>query len=80
MKARKCDYAQKPYSCHAFVHESSKVWEREKREGETGKTEARKLMEGKAAQQNKNTSEHGLLKNTAVYETFWILAKIPMLV
>ena len=31
--------------------------EEEKRGRETGKTEARRLMERKAAQQNKNTSE-----------------------
>ena len=31
--------------------------EKEKKRGETAKTEARRLMERKAAQQNKNTSE-----------------------
>ena len=54
MNARKCVHAQKPYSFQAFAHESSKV------EGkETGKTvsEARRLMERKAAQKNKNPSE-----------------------
>ena len=55
INARKCVHAQKPYSCQAFAHESSKVGGRGKRE--TGKTEARRLMERKAAQQNKNTSE-----------------------
>ena len=55
MDARKCVHAQKPYPTQAFAHESSKVERRGKRE--TGKTEARRLMERKAAQQNKNTSE-----------------------
>ena len=55
MNARKCVIAQKPYSSQAFAHESSKVGGRGKRK--TGKTEARRLMERKAAQQNKNTSE-----------------------
>ena len=50
MNARKCVHAQKPYPSQAFAHESSKVERR-------GKTEARRLMERKAAQQNKNTSE-----------------------
>ena len=45
-------HAQKPYPSQAFVHESSKVGGRE-----TGKTEARRMTERKAAQQNKNTSE-----------------------
>ena len=40
-------HAQKPYSCQAFAHESSKVGGRGK---EIGKTEARRLMERKAAQ------------------------------
>ena len=49
MAARKCVHAQKPYSCQAFAHESSN----EKREEERqGKTEARRLMERKVAQQN----------------------------
>ena len=55
MNARKCVHAQKPCPSQAFAHESSKVGGRGKRE--TGKTEARRLMERKAAQQNKNTSE-----------------------
>ena len=55
MNARKCAHAQEPYSFQAFAHESSKVGGRGKRE--TGKTEARRLMERKAAQQNKNLSE-----------------------
>ena len=52
MNARKCVHAQKPYPTQAVAHESRKVGGRE-----TGKTEARRLMERKAAQQNKNTSE-----------------------
>ena len=52
MNARKCVHAQKPYPRQAFAHESSKVGGRE-----TGKTEARKLTERKAAQQNKKLSE-----------------------
>ena len=55
MNARKCVHAQKPCPSQAFAHESSKVGGRGKRETEM--TEARRLMEGKAAQQNKNTSE-----------------------
>ena len=55
MNARKCVHAQKPYPSQAFAHESSKRGGRGKRE--TGKTEARRLMERKAAQQKKNTSE-----------------------
>ena len=51
MDARKCLHAQKPYPSQAFAHESSKVGERGKREAR--KTEARRLMERKAAQQNK---------------------------
>ena len=54
MNARKGIHAQKPYPTQAFAHESSKAGARGK---ETGKTEARRLMEIKAAQQNKNTSE-----------------------
>ena len=59
MNARKCVHAQKPNTSQAFAHESSKIGGRGKREEEreTGKTEARRLMENKAAQQNKNTSE-----------------------
>ena len=54
MNARKCFHAQKPQSCEAFAHESSKVGGIEKKRGrEIGKTEARRLMERKAAQQNK---------------------------
>ena len=52
MNARKCVHAQKPYPSQAFAHESSKVGGRGKRE--TGKTEARRMMERKAKQ---NTSE-----------------------
>ena len=50
MDARKCVHAQKPYPSQAFAHESSKV-------GEGGKTEPKRLMERKAAQQNKTLSE-----------------------
>ena len=52
MNARKCVHAKKSYPSQAFAHESSKVGGRE-----TGKTEARRLMERKAAQQNKNISK-----------------------
>ena len=52
MNARKCVHAQKPYPPQAFAHESSKVGGRGKRE-----TDARRLMERKAAQQKKNQSE-----------------------
>ena len=55
MNARKYVHAQKPYPNQAFAHESSKVRGRGKRE--TGKTEARRLMEIMAAKQNKHTSE-----------------------
>ena len=54
MNARKCVHAQKPDPTQPFAHESSKVRGRGKEKGrETGKTEARRLMERKAAQQNK---------------------------
>ena len=49
MNARKCVHAQKPYPTQVLAHESSKVGGRE-----TGKTEARRLMEKKAGQQIKN--------------------------
>ena len=52
MNARKGLHAQMPYPNQAFTHESSKVGG-----NETEKTEARRLMERRAAQQNKNTSE-----------------------
>ena len=58
MNARKCAHAQKPYPSQVFTHESSKVGGRGKRE-----TDARRVMERKAAQQNKNLLEelkHGL--------------------
>ena len=42
MNARKCVHAQKPYPSQAFVHESSMVGGRE-----TGKTEARRVIEKK---------------------------------
>ena len=54
MNTRKCVHAQKPYLTQAFAHESSKVGGRGR---ETGKAQARRLMERKAAQQNKNISE-----------------------
>ena len=57
MNARKCVHAQNPYPNQAFAHESSKVGGRGKRGRETGKTVARRLMERKAAQQNKNGTE-----------------------
>ena len=44
-----------PTLFHAFAHESTKVEGKSKRE--IVKTEARRLMERKAAQQNKNLSE-----------------------
>ena len=50
MNARKRVHAQKPYPSQAFAHESSKVGGRGKRE--TGKTEARRLMERKAKQKH----------------------------
>ena len=54
-KVRPC--TKKAYSCQAFAHESSNIG-REKNIGrETGKTETRRLIERKAAQQNKNLSE-----------------------
>ena len=56
MNARKCVHAQKPYLSQVFAHESSKVEGRGK-EKETGKTEARRLMERKGAQQDINLSE-----------------------
>ena len=59
MTARKCVHAQKTYPSQAIAHESSKVGARGKREEERQerRTEARRLMERKAAQQNKNISE-----------------------
>ena len=61
MNARKCVHAQKPYPRQALAHESIEVGRRErkkkKRGRETGKTEARRLVERKTAQQNKNISE-----------------------
>ena len=58
MNARKCVHAQKPYPSQAFAHESEEgLRKRKKRGRETGKTEAMRLMERKATQQNKNTSE-----------------------
>ena len=54
MNAGKCVHAQRPYPSQAFAHESSKVRGRGKKRGrDTGKTEVRRLMEIKAAQQNK---------------------------
>ena len=51
MNVRKCVNAQKPYSFQVFTHESSKVGGRGKREEEI--QERQRLMERKAAQQNK---------------------------
>ena len=55
MNARKCVHEQKPYPPQAFAQESSNVGGRGKKE--TGQTEARRLIERNAAQQNKNTLE-----------------------
>ena len=52
MNARNGLHSLKPYPSKAVTQGSSKVGEREKK---TGKTEVRRLMERKAAQQN--TSE-----------------------
>ena len=57
MNARKCVHAQKPYPSQAFTHESSKIGGREKERERDRKDKARRLMERKAAQQNKNTYE-----------------------
>ena len=57
INARKRVHVQKPYPSQALVHQSSRLEEEEKRGRETGKTETRRLIEWKAAQQNKNTSE-----------------------
>ena len=58
MNARKCVHAQKSHSSQALEHGIKQGRRKRKQRGrETGKTEARRLMEGKAAQQNKNTSE-----------------------
>ena len=55
MNARKCVHAQKPYlSQDSRMNQARSEEKRKKREGVT---EARRLMERKAAQQNKNTSE-----------------------
>ena len=51
MDARKCVHAQKPYSSDI------RAWIRQSRRKRRGKTEDRRLMERKAAQQNKNLSE-----------------------
>ena len=51
MNARKCVHAQKSLPSPAFAHESSKIEGRE-----TERTEARRLMERKSAQQNNNLS------------------------
>ena len=65
MNARKCVHAQNPHPTQAFAHESSTVGRRGKREE---KTEARRLIERKVAQQNKDTSEElkqGLTKRSS---------------
>ena len=50
MNARKCVHAQKPYLSQAVAHEANKAGGRGKRE--TGKTEAKRLMERKAKQKH----------------------------
>ena len=76
MNARKCAHAQKPCPSQAFAHESSKVGGKRKKRGrETGKTEARRLMERKAAQQNKNTSDElkqGLPRHSSGFYVMYI--------
>ena len=62
MNARKCVHAQKPYPSQAFVHESSKVGGRE-----TGKTEARRVIERKAAQKKKKKKNIGGTKTIKAY-------------
>ena len=57
INARKCVHAQKPYPVRHSLMNQAKSEEEEKRGRVTGKTEARQLMERKAAQQNKNTSD-----------------------
>ena len=52
INARKCVHAQKPNPSPAFAQESSKVGGRGKK-GER-KIEVRRVMDRKAAQQNKN--------------------------
>ena len=64
MDARKCVHAQKPYSCLAYEHESSKVGGGGKKGRQTGQTDARRLMERKAAQQNKTLPENTKTKPT----------------
>ena len=66
MNARKCVHAQNPYPTQAFAHESSKVGRRRKKREVN--TEARRLIEREAAQQNKHTSEElkqGLTKHSS---------------
>ena len=62
MNARKCVHAQKPYPLRQSGMNQARLEEEEKKKRgrETGKTEARRLIERKAAQQNKNTSEERL--------------------
>ena len=55
MNATKCVNAQNPTSVRHSRMNQTKVGGKGKKE--TGKTEARRLMERKAAQQNKNLSE-----------------------
>ena len=60
MNARKCVYKQKPYPSQAYScmnHARSEEEEKERKRDRTGKTEARMLMERKAAQQIKNIYE-----------------------
>ena len=77
MNARKCVHAQKPYPSQAFAHESSKVGGRGKRE--TGKTEARRLMEGKTKQKKiwgtktrPKQGEERLTSPTLQEDKFWL--------
>ena len=51
-----CTKALPTHLRHSRMNQA-RLEEEEKRGRETGKTEARRLMERKAAQQNKNTSE-----------------------
>ena len=52
MDARKCVHAQKPFQ-YPVRHSRMNQARSDEEEKETGKTEARRLIEGKAAQQNR---------------------------
>ena len=56
LNVKRCLYAQKPYSCQAFAHESSRGGEKEK-ERETRKSEDRRRMERKAAPSSKELKQ-----------------------